>query len=375
MDAPPSSSNSRVDSRRREEGKPSRRTAQATTVALEKENVKSKILGKGGQHLDKDSKPSDRVQRLLIGKTIDAKQEDSLMDEYNTGELGKDDRKQGTETRYVGRPTIRAKDQVRETRFRDLVVSPTSDGGDVGNEKKHHTQGLAVGGRASENSEAKKLLKNDNSQVIKNKEDVDSRSEKFDDTSPSKERVSQYSKAKADATEKKAEEVSDNEKEADAGEAFLKKQQQLMHRGADRDVDAKVAESESESDEKVASEKKLEKESDVLDVEKEAGNEQKLDEIRISAEKSNIRAVQEGLPAMVSDEKTDGWAMVKERETEMRQSKQEEKEKRAEMGSNKEPRKIVRGRQLQAPDSRKRKTHAEAVNEETEKAKVSEGLS
>lgn len=165
--------------------------------------------------MSKAVKPSNEVQRILIGKTSDAKKEDSLIDEYKTNEAPRSDDTQGAEVDFVGRPVQDGDVPVKQADFHDLVT------------KAFPTKSAVVSDAAGPDDatkESKKPLEASESRDLSESKGV----------SPSKSRVSQYSKVKSEekaaGEEKASETVVEGEKDADTGERFLKKQQQLMHR-------------------------------------------------------------------------------------------------------------------------------------------------
>ena len=343
--APPSKSNSRVEVEPISKDSPSKRILESTTSRFERENVKSKILGKGTRTLNKDSKPSDRIQRLLIGKGTEMKQEDSLMDEYKTNDGNKDDNTQDANTHFVGRPTVRTKVHIRETRFQDLVIKPTSYGN------------VVEEGR--ENSQGKKQLK-----ASESEENLEYKGGRTENASLRKGRVSQYSKIKSDASETKGEQVNENEKEADAGEAFLKKQQQLMHRGVEREDASKVMARGSDADDKYVGEKGLGKLSDLNDKEKK-------DDGAVDIENKNEKVVRES-PIESNDEKTDEKDMTEGIVVEkVRDSKGEDKVKRDEENNDIETKKMEERKIMPTLDTGDRKMPSED-NEKTGIAEVSD---
>ena len=190
-------------------------TSEQHASKQEQENVKSKILGRGTKRMSKAVKPSNEVQRILIGKTSDAKKEDSLIDEYKTNEAPRSDDTQGAEVDFVGRPVQDGDVPVKQADFHDLVT------------KAFPTKSAVVSDAAGPDDatkESKKPLEASESRDLSESKGV----------SPSKSRVSQYSKVKSEekaaGEEKASETVVEGEKDADTGERFLKKQQQLMHR-------------------------------------------------------------------------------------------------------------------------------------------------
>ena len=367
--APPSKSDSRVEVGPISKDSPSKRILESTTSRLERENVKSKILGKVTRGINKDSKPSDKIQRLLIGKRTETKQEDSLMDEYKTNDGNKDDSTQDAKTHFVGRPTIRVKDRIRETRFQDLVVKPTSNGYAVDAENGYSSKStVTVEGGENGNSQVKKQLESS-----KSEEGMEDKGGRIEDDSLRKGRVSQYSKIKADAEEKKGEQVNENEKEADAGEAFLKKQQQLMHRGVGREDVSKVVERGSDADDKIADEKRQGKSNDAVKLHGDLNGKEKIDDEEVDSENRNEEVVRVS-PIESADKKKDEKGMIKGVVVEkVRDSKGEDKEKGSEENIDIEPRKMEERKIMPAPDTGNKKIPADD-NEKTGIAEVSDRL-
>eukprot|EP00795_Rhopilema_esculentum_P007073 gene7073-12712_t len=95
-----------------------------TTIKSVKRDVKSKILGKNIMTVKGlDLKPSDKVQRILIGKNAEnksLKKEDSIMDEYEVSETPKPVGSE-TERGFKFKPLPFEKDSEKETDFQKLV--------------------------------------------------------------------------------------------------------------------------------------------------------------------------------------------------------------------------------------------------------------
>ena len=280
-----STSNSHVESLTSDS--PSEGVLRSTTNKLERKNVNLKILGKGTQGTDRDSKPSNRMQQLIIGKTPEMKKEDSLIDEYKNSDTSKDDGAEDSETHYVRRPTMRSKVHVKETQFHDLVIKPTQESSIAPAEKEPGTDGSRVRDVSDEDAEKKNQVETNN-----DKEDMNGRASRTEEAALDKGRVSQYSKIKAD-TEEKEEQVNENEKEMDPGEAFLKKQQLLMHRGNGAEEDVKVAGKGSDFNEKVAGRGEAEKTNDASEKHSSHIGNEKIGDGTIDAGNRDDNAIEE----------------------------------------------------------------------------------
>jgi len=266
---------------------PSEGVLRSTTSKLERKSVKLKILGKGTQGTDRDSKPSNRMQQLIIGKTTETKKEDSLIDEYKSSDTSKEDGTEDSETHYVGRPTMKLKVHARETQFHDLVIKPTHESSNAHVEEPGIVSSPVQDGN-NEDAEKKNQVETNN-----DKEDMDERASRNEEAALAKGRVSQYSKIKADAEEKE-EQANENEKEImDAGEAFLKKQQMLLHRGTEVEKNMKVEEKGSDSNEKVAGGGKAEETNEVVERHSNQIGNEKIGDGRINGGNSDDNVVEE----------------------------------------------------------------------------------
>ena len=238
---------------------PSKSIFEKTTSKSEQENVKSKILGRGTKAMIINLRPSDKVQGILLGRTTEMRKEDSLIDEYKNSETNKDDETQEAED--AERPTV--EDRVQKSDNPGKVVRSTSASSSVFQGKKQETEYKTreVVDRKNDKKDVEANEARVDVDVERETERQQGEDKKTEDDSLNKHRISQYSKIKADAdmaskgekveqvaSEKEKEEKGaseegkrDSHKESDDGQAFLKKQQQLMHRSAKTEEETNAA--------------------------------------------------------------------------------------------------------------------------------------
>lgn len=192
---------------------PTKGIFERTTSKIEQENVKSKILGHDGKGTGSSLRPSYKVREILIGKSEETSKEDSLIDEYKNSENA-----QGNENIFKEKSI--KKDEIKETGLHDLVTASHHTIGPVFSDSKtsvEHGDATSDVSRTDE-SQAPSLAGGE----VKGRDMEES---------PSKSRVSQYSKIKAEEGKSTANDALKDKQ--DPGESFLKKQQQLMHRAAE----------------------------------------------------------------------------------------------------------------------------------------------
>ena len=235
---------------------PTNKYTARTTNRLTTNTVKSKILGSHTRKHRKRSKPSDKVQHILLGKkenVEEMKKEDSIKDQFeidDSQEPGKlqipdHSNKQSLSIRpvteftggtdalvgqVVTRPvssdhfekeeSIKLVDSRKQLNEDDDQIFKVKQSSRVSDSLSN--LGNALDDKISESVDSDKERMLPNANVVqedreKGHESVDLR----------KDRLSQYSKAKADGQQS---DMNTQSKNIDSGNTFLRKQQQLMHR-------------------------------------------------------------------------------------------------------------------------------------------------